>query len=392
MRLVGLVGKGVYGSVYATSDNLAVKVLRDHAVPEDEIISRARELFIGSLSDTRLGSVYFHDTKEFATLTELANCTLGELAPAGHIPTHAKRILGKELLLELVKLHSNGIIHRDLKPANVVVYLNPLRLRIIDFGISTISKFSFETEVYSLWYRAPEIIRGKGHTEKADIWAFGVMLASWCGKQILVCETVEQLDQAITHLKVVSPDIQDILDMCLHQDPEQRPSASALLSHSFWSKPPFDEKEARTYLCGFEEYKKEKILDVNDPQVLVPPSYSKMKITHYHIRALCDIGKTVCLSMDVALEILLMVALTEGPSRQTVAGSAFLAQCIFSDDIPSLAVFAKAAKLSVPVLVKAINTQTMNLGGVLLNSTLRTAIFKLPEWEDVQKALKRHFD
>ena len=44
------------------------------------------------------------------------------------------------LMLDLYKglqhLHSAGIVHRDLKPANVLINLDPIALKICDFGLA----------------------------------------------------------------------------------------------------------------------------------------------------------------------------------------------------------------------------------------------------------------
>merc|ERR1712096_232757 len=59
-------------------------------------------------------------------------------------------------------LHKHGLIHRDLKPANVI--LTDAGLKVVDFGISTISKRSAKEAfgtMGTLYYAAPELFISK---------------------------------------------------------------------------------------------------------------------------------------------------------------------------------------------------------------------------------------
>lgn len=77
-------------------------------------------------------------------------------------------------------LHINNIIHRDLKPDNIL-WNDENDIKIIDFGIAYMGEYNYRiTEpinynVYSLFWRAPEIKNKKFYTNKIDIWALGVI-------------------------------------------------------------------------------------------------------------------------------------------------------------------------------------------------------------------------
>jgi len=81
----------------------------------------------------------------------------------------------------------NNVLHRDIKTDNFLVDPDAqlgYRVQLADFGISRGSVCSIipnekmSSEVYTLWYRPPEIILGnQKYDEKADIWALGCSMA-----------------------------------------------------------------------------------------------------------------------------------------------------------------------------------------------------------------------
>ena len=89
-----------------------------------------------------------------------------------------------ELLMALQYLHKHGIVYRDLKPENVLLSQDG-HVKLTDFGISKQGMYSssdFEDErltysiVGTVEYLAPEIIKKKGHDNKADFWSLGILL------------------------------------------------------------------------------------------------------------------------------------------------------------------------------------------------------------------------
>lgn len=115
-----------------------------------------------------------------------------------------------DLLQGLRWLHSAGVVHRDLKPANCLMEVNPVSLKICDFGLArtlprqylqrsvslkTIDdddekdshkvlkvkpplRRQMTTHVSTRWYRAPEILlRTPTYDSSIDMWACGCVLA-----------------------------------------------------------------------------------------------------------------------------------------------------------------------------------------------------------------------
>ncbi|KAI0940614.1 cyclin-dependent protein kinase [Taiwanofungus camphoratus] len=88
-----------------------------------------------------------------------------------------------QLLNGLLYLHTAHIIHRDLKPANILI-TSPGVVKIGDLGLARLTYqplqplFAGDKVVVTIWYRAPELLLGAKHYNKAvDVWAVGCVMA-----------------------------------------------------------------------------------------------------------------------------------------------------------------------------------------------------------------------
>lgn len=94
----------------------------------------------------------------------------------------------KSLLSAIAYCHERNVIHRDLKPENILID-NPLvknfEIKVIDFGAAVFLDPGklYEDRFGTVYYVAPEIVKGKGYNNKCDIWSMGVILfALLCGE------------------------------------------------------------------------------------------------------------------------------------------------------------------------------------------------------------------
>lgn len=271
------IGEGTYGKVYQSrfSDQIwrAVKILNFENFVTD-MPSIIRELLVGGTCSglQRSGVIRFLRNDSYGIVTKLGHCTLTHIANT-IIPLHAVRILGKRLLESLHKMHLHRAMHRDLKPDNILITWETEdvwpKVEIIDYGMSSPIESSKDTNVVTLWWRAPEALLGFEHSRSVDIWSFGVILANMCSDNHLTRAANEQgaltdvweklgyptqeqwdcprppwkggnakgMEITPSHVAILS-----ILRLSLIPNPSSRANTSDLLSHSFWNEVPSPEE------------------------------------------------------------------------------------------------------------------------------------------------------
>jgi len=94
----------------------------------------------------------------------------------------------------------------------------------------------------SVYWMAPEVIKGKGYSAKVDIWSLGCLaLEMFTGQhpwsqfqdQTAALYRLGQPDPRPFVPNFISAAGQDFLDKCFTLDPELRPTAAELLDHEF---------------------------------------------------------------------------------------------------------------------------------------------------------------
>ncbi len=117
--------------------------------------------------------------KPYAVMEYINGISIGEMVRKyGPMPDDMIKRLIKGICNGISAVHEIGIIHRDITPDNIIVdeYGNP---KIIDFGISRIydSSKSKDTQVLgTVGFAAPEQFGFRQTTDKADIYALGVLI------------------------------------------------------------------------------------------------------------------------------------------------------------------------------------------------------------------------
>jgi tetratricopeptide (TPR) repeat protein len=204
-RILELIGHGGMGSVYRAQDRLggvvALKRLR-HAVtdmqqdvtthagggilPEEMALALAHEFrTLASLRHPNIISVldYGFDAFQQPYLAmDLLERPRTIVAAGAKQPLAVQIELLVQMLRAIAYLHRWGIIHRDLKPANVLV-VDQL-VKVLDFGIaSSRDRGSWiKGTAGTLGYLAPEVLCGELATERADLYAVGVIAHEvFCG-------------------------------------------------------------------------------------------------------------------------------------------------------------------------------------------------------------------
>ncbi|KAJ3324538.1 ATP binding [Blyttiomyces sp. JEL0837] len=150
-----------------------------------------------------------------------------------------------QILSGLEYLHERCIIHRDIKGANILVDGHGVA-KISDFNISKKNEYNMAYNTNSrmslqgsVFWMAPEVVKGKGYSAKVDIWSLGcVTLEMLTGThpwlQLNEMQTMWRLGKEnappIPH-GVLSDDAERFLEMCFTIEPESRPTAKELFFH-----------------------------------------------------------------------------------------------------------------------------------------------------------------
>ena len=161
--------------------------------------------------------------------------------------TSTKNIVSimKDVISATYYLHHMNppIIHRDIKPENVVLDQNMVG-KLTDFGWSNYMHGDIKrtTVCGTPVYLAPEIISGRGHDEKVDIWCIGVLMFELItGFAPFQGNDVQTVKYNISRLKIAWPrgmdrDAADLISKILKYNPYERISLEQMLLHPFFTK------------------------------------------------------------------------------------------------------------------------------------------------------------
>jgi serine/threonine protein kinase len=189
----GTLGQGAMGVVYRGWDtrlemDVAIKVLladpKDPATSE-ELARLVREVKISrQLKHPNIVSVYDVDDdpatgRTFIVMEFIQGVPLGSL--------HTKKILSFQETVELIGQVASaldyasqaGVVHRDIKPANILVDVDSLTPKLVDFGVARLAGANMtqaQTLLGTPHYMSPEQWRGEVADGRSDLFSLGVVL------------------------------------------------------------------------------------------------------------------------------------------------------------------------------------------------------------------------
>jgi serine/threonine-protein kinase len=168
--------------------------------------------------------------------TELVEgVTLAERFELGPMPPADAVALLSQALSALQYAHEAGVIHREVTPANMIVTPEGT-IKLTGFGlaksISDPQLTQMGTMMGSLYYMAPEQVKGAAADARSDIYALGVVLyEAVTGK--VPFEATSQFDIMLAHVSSepkapsqvnprLTPELDAIILKALAKDPSQR--------------------------------------------------------------------------------------------------------------------------------------------------------------------------
>ncbi len=245
-EILAPVGAGGMGEVYRARDTrlnreVALKVLPDGFGADPERMARfeRESRVLASLNHPNIAQIY--GVEERALVMEFVD---GE-SPKGPLPFDEAWKIAAQIAEALEYAHEKGIVHRDLKPANVKITPEGA-VKLLDFGLAkafsakSASAGSIDdlltltmdsTQAGAILgtgpYLAPEQAMGKSVDQRADIWAFGVVLYELlAGQRPFRGGDLHEILTAVIHqpadLGPIPLRARALLERCLEKDPRKR--------------------------------------------------------------------------------------------------------------------------------------------------------------------------
>lgn len=243
-------GKGKFGNVYLARERqtkfiLALKVLFKKQLEKAGVEHQLRRE-VEIQSHLRHPNIlrlfgYFHDASRVYLILEFApkGELYGELQRCGKFSEIRSATYIMELADALNYCHSKNVIHRDIKPENLLLGANG-ELKIADFGWSVHTPSSRRSTLCgTLDYLPPEMIEGKTHDRKVDMWSLGVLCYEFLvGKPPFEAKTHDETYRRISRVEYtyppqfnISTGAKDLIAKLLKHNPLHRLPIQGVMTH-----------------------------------------------------------------------------------------------------------------------------------------------------------------
>lgn len=247
-------GRGKFGSVYLAREKVskyivAIKVLRKSQLLKAGVEHQLRrEIEIQShLRNRNILRMYgyFYDDKRIYLILEYSpgGELYKRLTNKGSFSERTSATYIRDLALALDYCHSKHVIHRDIKPENLLLGAHA-EIKIADFGWSVHAPTSRRNTLCgTLDYLPPEMVEGRDHDEKVDIWSLGVLLYEFLyGSPPFEAEghtatyrRISRVDLNFPAQPRVSEGAQDLIRRLLVKEPNARMALADVPNHP-WVK------------------------------------------------------------------------------------------------------------------------------------------------------------
>ena len=146
-------------------------------------------------------------------------------------------------------MNENNIIHGNLKLENILIkysdnqYKN-YTIKLSDYGcrkgLLSLFNNNIYTNIGTIAYMAPEILKGEEYNYKCDLWSIGIIIyrlifgkLPFIGKDNLLLNNFEKITNDLLE-KTGNEDLDDLIQKLLEKEPEKRLNWNEYFAHSFF--------------------------------------------------------------------------------------------------------------------------------------------------------------
>jgi predicted Ser/Thr protein kinase len=187
LRELGQGGMGVVLQAYdkQLKEQVAIKILSPLVARNPESIERLRREVSAARRVTHPNVIRIHDISEanglsYISMEYFEGVNLKEyVRQSGPLSISRVCQIMNQIADGLEEAHRHGVVHRDLKPQNIIIN-RANHIKIIDFGLARSQHLDGMTATGLIMgtpeYMSPEQVAGKSVDERAEIYAFGIIL------------------------------------------------------------------------------------------------------------------------------------------------------------------------------------------------------------------------
>jgi serine/threonine-protein kinase len=239
----------VYAAIHALiAKRAALKVIRAELRGEPALIDRFvhEARVVNQIGHPDVVDVFhigwLDDGRVYLVMEFLTGRTLAQRLRRGPLSTRDGVALLARIAAPVIAAHARGVVHRDLKPDNIFLVDDGPRIKVLDWGLSTMASApglpGERGLVGTPRYLAPEQARCRAVNDRTDVYALGVV-----AYEVLLGrapfhshELTELLRMHIgatpprprTLWPAIPDALDDLLTAMLAKDPSERPSLACV--------------------------------------------------------------------------------------------------------------------------------------------------------------------